>query len=186
MLSEPLEVISKTQALDTAEAVMNTEDGKQFLIMLEATGKSNKKSIMASNFNKKEFVAEFHSWVTHGKPEAIMPEMDMKEKFPLQIVRVYDRGEAKFFINYNDGTTEGRIERHTYGHSVDPVSGERKPNNRIIGTSIEYTMKWDQSLVKKHINDARRLAQADQAWHMCVKNGDMYMVVDTEDEFLKL
>lgn len=185
-LTEPPEAISKTQALDTAEAVLNTEDGRQFLNMLEATGKTTKKSIMASNFNKQEFTAEFHTWVNHGKPEAIMPEMNMKEKCPSQIVRVYDRGEPKFFVNFDDGTTEGRLERHTYGHSIDPVTGEKKPNNRVVGTTIEYTMKWDPSLIKKHISDAKRLARADQNWMMCVKNGDMYMVVDTADEFLKL
>lgn len=166
------------------ERVLDTEDGKRFLTILESTGKTTKAKIFSDTYNSAEFVAEFNAWRGKNKPSPTMPDIRKDVKVPCNLIRIKHRGKQWLVVNFHDGSSAGIVETPVYSTQTDPKTGEKKLTSNVKSTNIDYTMEWDPKTVKKYIKDAEELSDSSQTWSMSYKAGERYIIVDTEKEFL--
>ena len=167
------------------DVLLDTADGKEFLKISELSGKTTKQKLYEDEHEAEQFKADYHAWIQAKKPKPEMPNIEGKINVPCSIVRVIDRAQPYYFVEYQDGTIEGIEYKIRYAQEEGP-DGKKYDTNIIESRTPQYQYKWNKSNVKKVIETAKKLVQPHQGWSMYTKQGDALELYQDEEKFLAL
>ena len=164
------------------QEVFKSDDGQEYLKIVETTGQTTKAELFENEEKGKEFLVDLQAWKASNKPKPTAPDIKQNIKVPYQYYRIVRHSKEFMYKRYQNGDTEGVEHDIVYSTETNEVTKEVFQTSGIESDTIRYTIPFDAKEAKEWVKYAQTVVKTSQNFQ-CMLEVNGTLVVIPEESF---